>query len=480
MFWLSRINRLPSSIKIFLSLLALELLTVPAWHWPFLNIIILLLLVGLTFYLINRKAIYALYLPLIELVWGAMGHSFSYGFFNLRLVIWLVILLWFSINLLSRKFTLKIIKDRKIWYGLLIFFVIILADILLAFYYQRPLPNILYDANAYFYLLYLPIWWQVYDSRYKADIWRLLKITSAFLAVKTLMVFYVFSQGNYIQLIDFYKWLRDTRWGEITPLPDNFYRIFSQSQIYLILAWLLVWWQEINFPGRIKNIFYLVLFSAALLLSLSRSFWLGGAAAFVFLFINILLFNKKILTGRFWRVVVLVAIISFSLVLLLYNVPKYHTVNIFGFRSFSGQEPGISSRQALLSPMLKAISQAPVFGHGFGYSLTYYSSDPRIKNAANPSGITTTHAFEWGWLDMFIKGGIILVFGVLWWLILIYWRAYAIIKQNLDYLVCLAVLFGLVLIHVFSPYLNHPLGLGILMLITVIIGRGPSNQTAAI
>ncbi len=477
MSWFSKINQLPSSARILLILFGLELLSALAWRWSFFNPIILLIVAVLVFYFLRRRAIYALYLPLAELIWGAMGHNFSYGFFSLRLVLWLVVIVWFLWIWFKQKFTLKIIQDKKIWYWLIIFFIIVLADILLAFYHHFPARDILYDANAYFYLLYLPIWWQVYDPKYQADILRLIKILATWLAVKTLLVFYIFTQVGYEHLINFYKWLRDTRWGEITPLPQDFYRIFSQAQIYLILAWLLAWWQEINSSAKYKNLFYLILLSAALFVSLSRSYWLGAGVAFIFLLINIFFLNKKILSWRILRSIFLVIAGSFALVLILYNLPKYHAINIFGVRSLDSQEAGISSRQALLGPMLQAIGQAPVLGHGFGYSLTYYSSDPRIKNITNSNGLYTTYAFEWGWLDMLVKGGAILTLWLIVGLILIYSRAYAIIKQNLSNLVLLAMLSGLVLIHVFSPYLNHPLGLGIFMLIALLISQNQVNKT---
>ena len=44
-------------------------------------------------------------------------------------------------------------------------------------------------------------------------------------------------------------------------------------------------------------------------------------------------------------------------------------------------------------------------GRGFGATVTYQTRDPRIL-ADNGSGEYTTYAFEWGWLDIWLKLGI--------------------------------------------------------------------------
>ena len=68
---------------------------------------------------------------------------------------------------------------------------------------------------------------------------------------------------------------------------------------------------------------------------------------------------------------------------------------------------------------MKEISQEPFFGQGYGATVTYLSQDPRVLEN-NPSGLYTTYAFEWGYLDIWLKlgiGGIIAYLLLLFFLI---------------------------------------------------------------
>ena len=114
--------------------------------------------------------------------------------------------------------------------------------------------------------------------------------------------------------------------------------------------------------------------------------------------------------------------------------------------------------------MLKSIKEEPLLGHGFGKEITYFTSDPRSK------GEYTTFSFEWGWLDQIVKVGIGLVWILIIWIIRIYYLAFQQLKDKpVIVLSLMSGLTALVIIHIFSPYLNHPLGLGFLMLTTLII-----------
>ena len=203
--------------------------------------------------------------------------------------------------------------------------------------------------------------------------------------------------------------------------------------------------------------------SAALLISLSRSFWLGGAVALVFLFINLLILNKQ----KFWLHVLRVLAIgcsAFLLVQIFYNVPHINTINVLQQRPTNIDEPAVNSRLQLWNPILQGIKQYPVTGHGFGKQITYYSQDPRIN------GSHSVYAFEWGWLDMWLKGGFIFVLSFLYWLYLLYKRSYGIIKHDIQTsLFVLSSITSLIVIHFFTPYLNHPLGFALLILVTILL-----------
>ena len=125
------------------------------------------------------------------------------------------------------------------------------------------------------------------------------------------------------------------------------------------------------------------------------------------------------------------------------------------------------SRWNLLPPLWHAVAKHPILGSGFGTTVTYISNDPRVREVS-PTGEYTTYAFEWGWLDVWVKlgaVGLILYLGLLAYI----GRALAqCARTSTPCLAGLAVLIALAAVSVFTPYLNHPLGLGILTLLTIL------------
>jgi hypothetical protein len=120
------------------------------------------------------------------------------------------------------------------------------------------------------------------------------------------------------------------------------------------------------------------------------------------------------------------------------------------------------SRWNLLPVLMKKIGQTPILGSGFGATVTYKTEDPRIL-AQNPSGLYTTYAFEWGWLEHWIKFGILGIPVMLWLLLSVAWRTW---KTDGEWWIragFVSSLAALGVIHVFTPYLNHPLGFGFLL-----------------
>ncbi|MFH1187477.1 MAG: hypothetical protein V1688_01290, partial [bacterium] len=272
-----------------------------------------------------------------------------------------------------------------------------------------------------------------------------------------------------------------------------------------------------------------------ILISLSRSFWIGLIGGLVILFVYYLisevfsykkfifyfiavsamivylffLYSAQYYLSLFFSVLILfyfaitvlefpkrkiyvftsLAVVAFLLgVGLINNVVKFpfpkssvdaQIGDVLGGRSVTlSGDAATSSRWELLNALKPKIMEFPTFlvGSGFGSMVTYKSSDPRIL-AADPSGSYTTYAFEWGYLDICLKLGII---GLAVYLALIF----TLFFQGLDYLkkdnwkiendesrLILGLLLGLIIvcvIHCFTPYLNHPLGIGYLLLCAVV------------
>jgi O-antigen ligase len=128
-------------------------------------------------------------------------------------------------------------------------------------------------------------------------------------------------------------------------------------------------------------------------------------------------------------------------------------------------EPALASRWSLLPVLLKEIKKEPFLGQGYGATVTYFSQDPRILQN-NPTGEYTTYAFEWGYLDLWLKIGL---FGLLVYLVLIFSlikRALILGSQKNNFILLglSTALVFLALTNFFTPYLNHPLGIGILII----------------
>jgi len=106
---------------------------------------------------------------------------------------------------------------------------------------------------------------------------------------------------------------------------------------------------------------------------------------------------------------------------------------------------------------LRSISTHPIIGQGFGTEVKFFSTDPRIN------GWRQTTAFELGYLDLWLDLGLVGLGLVGWWLIVLVKKLWS-TKWSWWWIPSIA---GLLVINLTTPYLNHPLGLGWLMLATL-------------
>ena len=412
---------------------------------------------------------YALYLAFLELILGSFGYllSLSLGGLNLplRMAFFVIIMgLWLKDTITDYKLPLANYKNnRRTVISLGIFFIIWAAGIVSGYARGHNPADIFFDANSYLYLLlFLPAI-KYLDTKEKIyGLQKVLLIGAAVLAVETFALFIVFINGKNIFMLEIiYKWMRDFRIGEITSLKNGTYRVFLQSQIYLPIGCLLA--AAFYFYKRIKLRIFLLftaLFGGAIYISLSRSLWVGLAAGLAALFIlpvqasyglrpilyNFLKFGAGFLFG-------------IAVVFLL--TPK--DASLLGNRLKVGQS-ALNTRIEQLKPLLPAIKNNPVFGYGFGKTLTFKSFDPRVTYMAK-DGSYTTYAFEWGYLDMVLKFGALGLFVYLYFVGQIAHKLWKKLKTAPASVIwALASLVVLLTTHIFTPYLNHPLGIGVLIM----------------
>lgn len=388
------------------------------------------------------------------------------------------------------------LKSKKILWPYLALIVVVVAATIRGIMLGYGFGQVFFDMNGYLYLLFLPPLVQAFME--DGNMWRktraLLVAGMVTTSLKALLVLYAFSHrfGEFMVLL--YKWIRDTRVGEITRIQDSdFYRVFFQSQLFpaVFVLGVLLWLAMVatrRESGLRRAFALLTLLMSTIILGLSRSFWVGIAFALI---VGVVMFVWKRATFREWRRVIGfglgTAVLGAVIVAGTYALPIPARTGDFSLTtflsdratSFSG-EAAANSRWALLPEVNKAILEHPVLGSGFGRAVTYITSDPRILSFI-PSGVYSTVAFEWGYHDLWIKMGIL-------GLIIYAWFIFAALRPHMQALrksknvesmtaiLAVAVLLGT---HVFSPYLNHPLGIGLLLLIAAWgIGVTQSNAKA--
>ncbi len=453
----------------------------------------------------------AVLIVLAELFIGSKGYLYfiELGSFKLsiRIAIWsLLMLVWLGKFALAfwRERTLKawVDKIRAARFGLAfsVLFLLVAWGLLNGSLTQSDSKNVFLDANAWIYFgLVFPLYWVRKNAQLPHMLWSVFWAATTWLSIKTLFLLYIFSHGQTLLIFSLYHWVRDTGIGEITQIEGGFYRVFIQSQIYNLFAFFFAaCWLTANVSGQ-KLIEYfrkketkiaLVLLSlnlTTILLSFSRSFWVGAAAGFGMFglwlvvkaaksggsfFKNLLSPVRTLLAASAIAIVLSVAVIG-TTIALPWPRPTggFNATDLFSERLTEANESAIGSRWALLPKLWEQIKSSPISGKGFGAEVTYKSQDPRVLKIS-PDGNYTTSAFEWGWLDIWLKLGI---FGLLSYLYLLYkigredWRTpdrYGL--PNGSFAIAIIILAS---VHVFTPYLNHPLGIGLVLVAAALIDQ---------
>jgi glycosyltransferase involved in cell wall biosynthesis len=324
-------------------------------------------------------------------------------------------------------------------------------------------PTVYADANAWIFLLLLIPALDLAEQK-GGELWswlgRVGRIGIGWITLKTLALFYFFSHdfGAWTQPV--YLWIRKTGIGEITIITKtaSAYRVFFQSQIYQVLAAVgMMSGAAHQSEKRVSSDAFkvLALLLAVVVISFSRSFWIGLIA-------GCFLIALDVLRRKTWAVIprlVLSGTGALLIVFALFSLPMPASygnfLNLFFARAEVG-ESAAQSRWELLPAMNQKIMESPLIGHGFGATVTYQSKDPRI--VAKTGGTYTTYAFEWGWNDFVLKFGLI---GTL----IYFWLLFSILKrlgsEERPWQIAIIVL---AVVHVFTPYLNHPLGFLVLIL----------------
>lgn len=471
-------------------LLLIELLSFLAYFYPILQPFILISLFVITLLISLRSLEYGLLLSVAELIIGSKGHLFSYTLFSfplsLRLVLFIALMIASLIYIYRQDWRLlyKKILNYPLWRPFLVLLGFIAFGLIVALIRGNSVIDIFQDINAWFYLAWiLPlslIYLPKITNEQKARLYLIAGAALTWLALKGLFLLFIFSH-NLVIVPDLYLWLRRSGVAEITAMGGGWYRIFIQSQIYLAPAFIMGLWyylsHNLNKQQKVKVYLFLVLMMTNLIMSMSRSFWL----AFVLAMAVGVIFTWR----NKWRFyflnamhVLVITLLSLFLIFIIIKFPYPNQSSSVSMSALSERlevesgEAALASRWSLLPALWSEINNSFFFGQGFGANVSYVSQDPRVL-AQNPDGLYTSYAFEWAYLDTWLKIGFFGLLAFLVWLLLI---LHGLIKssrkENKIEITALAIaLFFLMIVNIFTPYLNHPLGLSFLLLSSCFITK---------
>lgn len=337
------------------------------------------------------------------------------------------------------------------------------------------------DGNGYIALLLLPGLLAAFSAQEQRT--RLISAllgTALALSALTIAIFGFFLLPTIgPEWRDFvYRWIRDVRFGEITPRfgEPGVRRVFIQSQIFapLLLLWLMVQQMWNKMPKYLVWFVSPLLF-ASLIIGGSRTFFLASLVATAVVLARLLVFSEKKQTKQFVLTLALVACLGLAIPGVI-SLGRFfgHTTD----RIAVVGEAAVESRWNLLRVMGSSIRRSPLLGYGFGAPLTYVTEDPRLR-AEFPDGMMTTTAFEWGWLEMWFKMGILGPIGFAWLICAMLWRSWKTEVSAESRWVVGTVVF-LAVAHAFSPWLNHPIGVGLLLLAITFLQKENSSHVRAV
>lgn len=420
---------------------------------------------------------------LLELLWGSHGRLIAapvHGFaISLRMVVFgavLVATLWHLRRAAVRRYVWDVIRVHPVRWPACAFCVTVLVAVV-GGVLRHPVHRWFADANAWAFGALAVSFVIARMPRASSGAWSGVSIVylgALYLVLRTYALLFVLSHDLGGVWIGIYQWVRDTRLGEITVFPGNFPRVFMPSMVLLLLVIPLAamsWRRPSVRRGNPDLLRWTIVGGSisVLVLSLSRSYWVG-LSVLALLGGGVCcraLFRRDFLPWRIIGTGAASLCVALFLAVLLVRLPWPQPLTTAGFGETLAarfvQDAAVSNRWQQLGPLRDAIAQHPIIGSGFGAAVTYESRDPRTL-AAFPDGRYTTTAFEWGYVDDLLERGIIGLVAELAFLAALLWFCWRRKGEQRALVVGMATM---AVVHATSPYLNHPLGIGVMALLVV-------------
>lgn len=415
-----------------------------------------------------------------ELLVGGHGHLFTfetgYGAVSIRELIFGALLIAAAVRLSEKPgeyWRKRLISNWQL-YGITRLFtivaLIILLGLIIAYAHGIPLGDVFASANGWFFWVIAPLilfwerpWWRTWWSVRGIPV---LIAGIAWLAFESYALLILFSFNIPAAFTHIYDFVRQSGIGEITRVTESYYRVFLYSQVYALIAWAIGLFYVLTHKKHLSAGLILIFISELILfISLSRSFWVGQLGITVLMFVFVYWkrgFSLRRLTSRF----LIAAAVALSAVgIVQFTVTAVNPAHVSGVdfgERFDLSDPAGASRMQLLAPLWTKNEQAMFMGDGFGTRVLYTTSDPRICEQ-NPDCLHDAIAFEWGYLGIMLHVGIVgLVAYMFVWGIIVMRRieSDSIIPTGMAFGVI-----GVIGVHMFTPYIDHPLGIGMAVLL---------------
>lgn len=473
-------------LGLLLTHLAAALTQASAWSWLPLGAIAIF-----AAYVSYRKLEWGLALAFLEIFVGGHGHlidvSVSGFSLSVREVLFGVVMAVWAIQIAQGRVRPKFIAHRDL--PLLALGGAVVLATVVGFLQNSP-GNAFDDMNGYFTLLYFfPFISITWTNENRRLFLQMFAVAATWVGMTTLVYLYAFTHLPGLASHVLYTFVRDARLAEVTLLTSGrgiqllgsspwYFRVFEQSQAIsvafelLLLAATFFLWREPQekVPKGLWAMHALLI--ATILASLSRSFWMGSVAAFGLIILLLSLSRPKVVTliKRHAQLGVTTLVAALTLFVLvaapLPPRPDLSESSFYKGKDDNTRGVAVSSRWNLLGPMVSEIKAHPLLGSGFGEEVTYISDDPRLR-AVDPTGEVTTYRFEWGYHDIWLKMGLLGLFGFGWFFVTVISVAFeSVYRRDAQAWITVGLTAGLVMLfvaNIFSPYLNHPIGLGYML-----------------
>jgi len=272
-----------------------------------------------------------------------------------------------------------------------------------------------------------------------------------------------------------YRWLRDSGQAEVTYLGGRVFRVFTASSWFAVPLLLFLIAGAAREQERKRLWVGLVWISALALIivgSYSRSFWLAGGAGLL-----VLIASSPWFAGR--RIIAGTVAFVIALALLGLAVPPIRHVAMQRLSSTIHPTNDVATldRVNLLHAIEGRLIEHPWRGSGFGSHVTY----PILVPGTSLVEYIQVYLFEWTYLDLAVKLGLIGVAVILIFLGHLGLTFASAVKrlglQDPLPSAALAAWAAFVAVNITTPYINHPLGYGTLALFVGIAGTLARQRT---